>query len=79
MLDELHAGQLGPDVLKEAVSRAEGLATQLESGSGNAQRDLVVELVKKVMIGASSITIELKRAAIAARLLRSVCARVERS
>ena len=32
VLDELGAGQLGPDVLKAAMARAKGLATELRSG-----------------------------------------------
>jgi hypothetical protein len=65
----LGAGQLGPEVLKEAIARAERLATELQSGSGPVQCEIVPELVEKATIGAASVRIELKREALAACLL----------
>jgi site-specific DNA recombinase len=69
VLDELGAGQLGPDVLKEAMARASALASELRSGSGVVQREVVVALVDRVTIGTVSVRIELKREALATRLL----------
>jgi site-specific DNA recombinase len=69
LLDELGAGELRPDVLKAAMARASALATELRSGSGADQREVVVALVDRVTIGTASVRIELKREALAARLL----------
>jgi site-specific DNA recombinase len=77
VLDELGAGQLGPDVLKAAMARASALATELRSGSGAVQREVVVALVDRVTIGTVSVRIELKREALAARLLGDASNRLD--
>ena len=51
------------------LTTAKNLATELQSGGGVVQRELILALMEKVTIGAAAIRIELKRAALAARLL----------
>jgi site-specific DNA recombinase len=69
VLEELSAGQLGPDVLKAAMARTSALASELRSGSGAVQREVIVALVDRVTIGVVSVRIELKQEALASRLL----------
>jgi hypothetical protein len=52
-----------------AIAAAANLATELESGSGLAQRELLDRLVERVVVGTSSIEVHLKRHALAARLV----------
>jgi hypothetical protein len=68
LFDELGAGQLAPDRLQVVIAAAANLATELESGSGPVQRELLVELVEQVVVGTSSIEVHLKRHALAVRL-----------
>jgi site-specific DNA recombinase len=77
VLDELGAGELRPDVLKAAMARASALATELRSGSGADQREVVVAFVDRVTIGTASVRIELKREALAARLLGDASHRLD--
>jgi site-specific DNA recombinase len=50
-------------------AQREALASELRSGSGAVQREVIVALVDRVTIGPVSVRIELKREALASRLL----------
>jgi DNA invertase Pin-like site-specific DNA recombinase len=78
LFDELGAGQLSPDRLQVVIAAAANLATNLESGSGPEQRELLADLIERVVVGASSIEIHLKRAALTARLVGDGVASVDR-
>jgi DNA invertase Pin-like site-specific DNA recombinase len=68
LFDELGTANMAPDRLQVAIAAAANLATELESGSGPAQRELLASLVERVVVGTSSIEVHLKRHALAARL-----------
>jgi site-specific DNA recombinase len=69
LIDEFGLRQLAPDAQTNVMASLERLCAILEHGRGEEQRAILADLVEQVTVGAESLRIDLKRAALAARLL----------
>ena len=69
LIDELDLLELAPDGLTRMMASAQQLATDLDHGRGEEQREILVDLVGRIVVGSASLRIELKRATLAARLV----------
>ena len=68
LMDRLGLHDLAPAALAHAFERARALATEIADAPGPRQRELLVELVERVVVGAASLRIALKRPALIARI-----------
>jgi site-specific DNA recombinase len=69
VLDALPAKRKSPDMVSTVLVRAAKLADAIEVGSPASQAEIVTALMRRVTVAQDKVTLEIKRKALAARLL----------